>query len=158
MRVVGADFILGRIEFLLNWSGFSRSQVLEEIKKLIEKESKEIESEEDMTKYNYKEAVMEDVKSWIEENEIYDEDELNDILLLEDSVTGNASGSYTMSRWKAEENLCHNWEEIVEAAEEFCLEPMVSEACKYCAEWWDVLIRCRYLPEAIHEVLEEMKS
>lgn len=55
-----------------------------------------------MTKYNYLEAVKEDVKNYID-NEInftdFDsleelKEKLNDELWIEDSVTGNASGSY----------------------------------------------------------------
>lgn len=71
-----------------------------------------------MTTYNYLESVKEDVRNYIEENAIVVtsnnreelEQELNDTLFTEDSVTGNASGSYTFSTWQAEENLCHNIE------------------------------------------------
>ena len=69
--------------------------------------------------YDYKEAVKEDVKEYIRENYSADEirenletsaarsdfeEKLNDILWIEDSITGNASGSYTFNTWQAEEN------------------------------------------------------
>jgi len=118
-------------------------------------------------KYNYFEAVKADVKEYIE-NEInladYAgrrddlEEELNDTLWVEDSVTGNASGSYTFSTWKAEENLAHNWEEIEETAAEFGIEPKISDGYEYGAEWWDVSIRCRHLAGAIAEVLDELED
>lgn len=72
-------------------------------------------------KYNYLESMIEDIKDYIFDrhttNEIRElleieredwENTLNDALWCEDSVTGNGSGSYTFSTWKAEENLCHN--------------------------------------------------
>lgn len=58
---------------------------------------------------------------------------LYDTLFIDDSVTGNASGSYTFSTWQAEENLCHNMD-------------LLKEAC-------DVTIRCYLLPQAISNVL-----
>lgn len=66
------------------------------------------------------ECVKEDVGNCIEENKIVAtgsnreeaEQELNDTLFVNDSVTGNASGSYTFSTWQAEEDLCHNSESL----------------------------------------------
>lgn len=69
-----------------------------------------------MTKYNYLEAVKEDVKNYID-SEInftdFDsleelEEKLNDELWTEDSVTGNASDSYYCNSYKAEESIAHN--------------------------------------------------
>lgn len=117
-----------------------------------------------MEKYNYLQAVKEDVKSYIEENEIkvYSsnreevEQTLNDDLWAEDSVTGNASGSYTFSMWQAEENLCHNWELLAEAMEGFgCSDKnVIEEGAEYC----DVTIRCYLLGQAIAEVLDEVET
>lgn len=69
-----------------------------------------------MTKYNYMEAVKEDVKNYIDSEinfEDFDsleelEEKLNDELWTEDSVTGNASGSYYCNSYKAEESITHN--------------------------------------------------
>src|SRR5574344_1283934 len=80
-----------------------------------------------METYNYLEAVKDDVKSYID-NEVelsdYSSREelksyLNDELFTNDSVTGNASGSYTFSTWQAEENICHNLDLLGEALQEF---------------------------------------
>lgn len=115
-------------------------------------------------KYNYLSAIKEDVKNYIQENEIkvYSsnreeiEQTLNDDLWVEDSVTGNASGSYTFNTWQAEENLCHNWRLLAEAMEEFgCGDKNVIEEG---AEWADVTIRCYLLAQAIAEVLDEVET
>lgn len=119
-----------------------------------------------MERYNYLEAVKEDVREWIE-NEIdltkwesrEDlEEHLNEELWICDSVTGNASGSYTFNTWKAEENLAHNLDLIAEVAAEYGYEPKISDGYEYGAEWWDVSIRCYYLGQAIAEVLDELEE
>lgn len=115
-------------------------------------------------KYNYLQAVKEDVKQYIEENEIkvYSsnreeiEQTLNDDLWVEDSVTGNASGSYTFNAWQAEENLCHNWELLAEAMEEFGYSD--TNVIEKGAEWADLTIRCYLLAQAISEVLDEVET
>lgn len=109
--------------------------------------------------YNYLESVKEDVRSYIEENiNLKDftqeelEQKLNDDLFIEDTVTGNASGSYTFSTYEAEENLCHNMDLLKEALEEFGYG---IEYLENGAEACDVTIRCYLLGQAISEVLEE---
>ena len=114
-----------------------------------------------MGTYNYLEAVKEDVKSYIEnEVELSDyssreelESYLNDELFTNDSVTGNASGSYTFSIWQAEENICHNLDLLGEALQEFGSD---MDILKDGAEACDVTIRCYLLGQAINEVLDEM--
>lgn len=126
-----------------------------------------------MEKYDYLSAVKEDVKSWIEEHDEWKSDyadengkwlrednkddiyeDLNDRLFIEDSVTGNASGSYTFNTWQAEENLCHNLDLLGEALTEFCCEPnyITDKGVEAC----DVTIRCYLLGQAIGDVLDEM--
>lgn len=116
-----------------------------------------------MTTYNYLESVKEDVRNYIEENAIVVtsnnreelEQELNDTLFTEDSVTGNASGSYTFSTWQAEENLCHNIELLQEALTEFgCDISYLKKGAEAC----DVTIRCYLLSQAISEVLDEIEE
>lgn len=118
-------------------------------------------------RYNYLAAVKEDVRQAIAENytpEDYRgnrdglEEELNDQLWIDDSVTGNASGSYYCNAWKAEEALAHNLDLIAEVAAEFGIEPTVSDGYEHGAEWWDVTIRCYYLGQAIAEVLDEFEE
>lgn len=115
-----------------------------------------------MNTYNYLESVKEDVRNYIEENAIVVtsdnrkevEQELNDTLFVNDSVTGNASGSYTFSTWQAEENLCHNFELLTDALEELGYD---LSYLKKGAEACDVLIRCYLLGQAISEVLDEIE-
>lgn len=114
-------------------------------------------------KYNYREAVKDDVLEYIN-NEINFEDfdtledleeHLNDVLFNEDSVTGNASGSYTFNTYEAEENICHNFDLLADALDEF------GEACDILrdgAEAADVTIRCYLLGECIADALEEIES
>ena len=66
-----------------------------------------------MERCDYHEAVYDDVVDYIRENinfADYDTvedlaDHLNNELWAHDSVTGNASGSYTCNAWQAEENV-----------------------------------------------------
>lgn len=116
-----------------------------------------------MTEYNYLYAMTKDIIDYIEENidlGEYDaleelEEHLNVILWTEDSVTGNASGSYTFSTWKAEEYLCHNLDLLADALREFgCgLDYFLEKG----AEAADVTIRCYLLGQAVSEALEEIK-
>jgi len=113
-----------------------------------------------MEKYNYFEAVKEDVKAYIEEHDITvtedNKDELReslyDDLFISDSVTGNASGSYTFSTWQAEENLCHNLDLLKEALEEFGDDCNILDSAESC----DVTIRCYLLGQVISSVLDEL--
>lgn len=114
--------------------------------------------------YNYLEAVAEDVREYIN-NEIdlnewrgdRDglEEKLNDDLWTVDSVTGNASGSYTFSTWQAEEYLAHNWDVLEEALAEF---GNTENPIEQGAEWCDVTIRCYLLGQAIAEVLDDLEE
>jgi hypothetical protein len=116
-----------------------------------------------MEKYNYFEAVKNDVLDYIKENEIKvttsnkDElaDSLNDDLWANDSVTGNGSGSYFFNTWKAEEAICHNLDLLGEACEEF---GSTADLLKDGAEACDVTIRCYLLPQAISEALDELEE
>ena len=112
-----------------------------------------------MEKYNYREALMEDIRNYIKENNIRVtsdnrdelEEELRDTLWNNDSVTGNASGSYTFNAWQAEENLCHNLDLLDDACVEFCCEPKIDDP-----EGCDVTIRCYLLGECLSSVLDEL--
>lgn len=117
-----------------------------------------------MEKYNYLWSVEEDVQQYITDNNIqmsdYEDREeleqyLNDTLWNEDSVTGNASGSYFFSRWKAEEAICHNLDLLSDVAYEFGgnMSSYISDP-----ELADVSIRCYVLGEAISKVLDDMEA
>lgn len=116
-----------------------------------------------MERYDYLEAVKEDVLNYINENNIVVtsenrdevEQELNDTLFTCDSVTGNASGSYTFSTWTAEEYLCHNLELLREALTEFGYDMSYVERG---AEACDVTIRCYLLGQAISDALDGIET
>ena len=103
-------------------------------------------------KYNYYKAMKEDIKNYLEENELQlNEDTYNDIydeMFVSDYITGNASGSYTFSTYQAEENIYHNLDLLKEACEEFCCEPKFDNA-----EWCDVTIRCYLLGQVLSEMM-----
>lgn len=114
--------------------------------------------------YNYLENVTNDAKQAILENlenwNFSDREELeeiaNDNLWTNDGVTGNASGSYTCNAWEAEENLCHNMDELEEACNEFGQD--MGEAVRQGAEYCDVTIRCYLLSQAISAAIDELEE
>ena len=124
--------------------------------------------------YNYLEAVIADVKEWIEYNmdlehdiitgQFEDRDEieeyLNDTLFIDDSVTGNASGSYTFNREEAKNYVLADIDTVREALQEFGTDAgTIAE--KFLDEDWeyfDVTARCYILGQAIAEVLDELEE
>lgn len=116
-----------------------------------------------MEQYDYLEQVTSDVKdyvNWEIDTHDYEDreelaDDLRDRLFNNDSVTGNASGSYYCNAWKAEEALCHNLDLMVEAYEEFGGMPSMDD---FSAEEADVAIRCYLLPQAIEAALDELED
>lgn len=117
-----------------------------------------------MEKYDYLEAVTADAKKAILENvnnwDFNDREELeeiaNDELWTDDSVTGNASGSYYCNTWCAEESLCHNWDLLEEAADEFGQD--IGELFCAGAETADVTIRCYLLGRAISDAINDLEN
>ena len=119
------------------------------------------------TRYDYKEAMVVDITDYIRQNYTKDEiierfndraeweEELNDELWVNDSVTGNASGSYTFSAYQAEEYIAHNLDLLAEALSEFGEDVNVLEKG---AEWCDVTIRCYLLHWAINRALDEIED
>ena len=111
-------------------------------------------------RYDYREVVKNDIKEYLDEHcekgkRITDKerDSLYDDMFVSDSVTGNASGSYTFNSWEAEENVCHNLDLLGEAVEEFGGGDVLAE--KMSGEWADVTIRCYLLGQLLDEVIEE---
>lgn len=116
-------------------------------------------------RYNYLDAVTDDVREYIrDEIDLSEwkgdrdglEEKLKDDLWTIDGVTGNASGSYYCNAWRAEEALCHNWDLLAEALEEFGQDG--TDVLKQGAEAMDVTIRCYLLGQAIAEALDELKE
>ena len=118
-----------------------------------------------MDKYDYRQAVRDDILDYIKEHDIKVTDNnreevegfLYDTLFAEDSVTGNASGSYTFNTWKAEEYLCHNLDLLAEAIDEFGADAGTYKDCIESAETADVIIRCYLLNECLSSVLDELE-
>lgn len=115
--------------------------------------------------YSYPKAVKSDIREYLKEELdvctfgllIQGDDDtietVRDDLFNEDSVTGNASGSYTMNTLKAEENLVGNWDLLEEAMSEFDLHVNPIEKG---AEWCDSLIRCYLVDWCFTEALKEI--
>lgn len=116
-----------------------------------------------MEKYNYRKALENDIRCYLEQEYSGEElqaelqadfeetfERLYEDLWIYDGVTGNASGSYFFSRWYAEEALCHNFDLVSDMIAEFGLP--TSGICD--AERVDVSIRCYLLYGVLRSVLE----
>ena len=121
-------------------------------------QNKEIE----MTKAEYLEQIKSDIKDYIDENKIVVHDErgresLYNKLWVSDSVTGNASGSYTCNDYQAKQNVKDIIfeDETLDMFREFGYERIPLEKG---AEFLDVSIRCFLLSEALDSVLNEMEQ
>lgn len=89
------------------------------------------------------------------------EDKLNDDCFISDSVTGNASGSYYFSRFKAAEKVysnCNNRDLLVDALECFGDEAESYKRALIDPEYADVTIRCYYLGEVVARVLDDIEE
>ena len=110
-----------------------------------------------MERYDYRKALREDILEYFREHDITgfvserERELMYDRMWVDDSVTGNASGSYTFSTWQAEENICHNFDLIDELQHEWGK----SDRGLDNAEYWDVSIRCYLLGQVLDEVISE---
>lgn len=114
----------------------------------------------------YMEAVKKDIKQYIDFEVDLDQYEdmdaayeaLYDTLWLTDSVTGNASGSYTFSWEEARKCVMEDAETVTEALKEFgCdAETITKHFLDQDWEWFDVTARCYVCSSALYEVLEEI--
>lgn len=119
-----------------------------------------------MVMYDYYEAVKEDVLNYIKEEvdmNGMDLDELKEQLwedlINNDSVTGNASGSYTFCRSEAQKYVKENKDLVREMCDEF-------EDHQRIANQWltddykliDVCLRCYVLVNAIEMAVEELET
>lgn len=115
-------------------------------------------------KYDYYNAMKDDIKEYLKENyerEDYENtrkddlyEKLYDDLWVEDSVTGNGSGSYTFNAFESGEYIAHNMDLLREALQEFGYLP--TQWVSKGEEWCDVTIRCYLLPQVLSEVLDEI--
>lgn len=128
-------------------------------KKIKAKNKNEVKEAKMTERYDYEEEIKNDIRQWINDNKdylkSYDYDDLYDRLWVADSVTGNASGSYTFSAYQAEQNLVGNKELLIEALNAFGGDFVKALES---AEYADVTIRCYLLGCCLSEVLEEMRE
>ena len=119
--------------------------------------------------YDYKEIIKSDVREWMDDNkdELKGLDRIDmfnvvyDSCWVDDSVTGNASGSYTFSRWEARKNFFED-----EDADEYVSQMIEDgfsneeEIGKLVAssnwEKLDVYIRCWLLNQCVSEIMDEI--
>lgn len=117
--------------------------------------------------YDYLESMKADINEYLEENtELLEldreelEEKLNDDLWINDSVTGNASGSYTFCRATAKEYVEDNMDLVQEVVNESCIsaDTVAEKFLNEDYEYLDVSIRCYLLGAAIYEVLESLDN
>lgn len=114
--------------------------------------------------YNYHIAVKDDIREYIKENYGSVTEEMrNDVfdeVLGDDSVTGNASGSYTMNRAVAKEYIIENIDLLKKAADEYGFDKKdIGE--QFLSEQWeylDVLIRLYLVGEYFDNIFSEFLS
>lgn len=125
--------------------------------------------------YDYRDAMTDDIKEYIDENvtisddgytygdEVYEDGQelfeaLNDDLWIDDSVTGNGSGSYTFDREKAKGYVVDNIDLVGEMIEEFDIDAKTigEKFIEQDWEYFDVSLRCYLLGEVLGTVLNEM--
>ena len=124
--------------------------------------------------YDYEEAVRSDIKDYILESydrndlaDFDDEDDfkdcLIDILVDEDSITGNANGSYYCNSYKAQEALNGNMDLLRDACEALDLsnEEVGERFLDGDFEYFDCIVRCyivtytNVIEDVVDELLEE---
>lgn len=119
--------------------------------------------------YDYLENVTADVRDYVEQKVDLSEwagdrdgleEKLNDDLWTCDSVTGNASGSYTFNRVQAQIYVLDGMDELQEAVNEFGIdsETIGEKFLESDWEYFDVTIRCYLLGQAIAAVLDDLEE
>lgn len=119
--------------------------------------------------YNYLEAMVEDITEWMEYNnfdlsEYADLEEaheyLHDELWDKDDITGNGEMGYA-TKVDYENYLCHNWDSLIDAIEDFCVNAntiitlLQKRDVNIILQWCDTLIRLNTLDMAIATALDD---
>lgn len=130
-----------------------------------------------MAKYKYEDAVRADVREWIDDRIKYDgefaklmQDAINgdtdvidvyekchDDMWVDDSVTGNASGSYTCNANKAKSYICDDLDTVLDVLSQNDRDEDIGRMFTH-KEWEliDVGVRCYLLGDAVQLVLRDM--
>lgn len=118
--------------------------------------------------YNYLEAMVEDITEWMKYNhfdlsEYIDLEEaheyLHDELWDDDDITGNGEMGYA-TKVDYENYLCHNWDSLINAIEDFCVDAdtimalLQKRDVNIILQWCDSLIRLNTLDMAIATALD----
>lgn len=103
----------------------------------------------------YKKQVLESLAEYGGKYKGKDGEEIRELALMDDSITGNASGSYYCNAWKAEQSLYKSGvlfdsEFLNSLAGYGMTNPLAGGA-----EWLDVMARCIALDYINDEELEE---
>ena len=121
-----------------------------------------------MKKYDYRAAMVEDIKDYIKSNDIelrLEDDEfstyLYDELFCEDNITGNGAFFYDTEN-KCSEYLSDNFDLLYEAIRDFGMLDDAMGIIKHyenrtLARYFDCTIRCYLLGECLDQALEELK-
>lgn len=122
--------------------------------------------------YDYYEAMEMDILNYINDNYTTKEqlekledmdgwrEELEEACWVEDSITGNASGSYTFNRYKAKGYVLDNIDLLRDALECYDVDPRTI-GLKFLDEDWeylDVTIRCYMLGNMVQSVLDFLED
>lgn len=122
-----------------------------------------------MEKYDYRAAMVKDIKDYITNNpdlwaDPMNEDDISnywyDLLWSEDCITGNGTYWYE-SESVCEEYLSHNIDLALEAVQEFGIDmkALLDAASRNsAARYMDCTIRCYLLGECIDKALEELNK
>ena len=119
--------------------------------------------------YSYKEVVRSDVREWIDNNKEQIEgldrpdayEVVYDSCWVADEVTGNASGSYTFSRYEARQNFFNDDDSddyISQMIEDgfISADELGKKVAESNWEYIDLSIRCWLLCDAVSDVLDEI--
>ena len=107
---------------------------------------------------------LDDNESWYNMSDFSDADDFQERIYEDmwtaDSVTGNASGSYTFNSAEAREHVLADMETVKDALQEFCVdakeigEKFLNEEW----EWLDVTARCYVLGQAVGAWIDENRE
>ena len=125
-----------------------------------------------MKKYNYREAIINDLKDWIINEAVISElKDLNYEELFEsiydeafgiNSITGNGPDYYDTED-NCSKYLASNIDLLYLAAQNYCIDDDINTLIKHyedksLARYFDSIIRCYLLGDCIDEVLKEIKG
>lgn len=113
---------------------------------------------EDVTEYLTGENTPEELRELMTDRDEW-EQKLNDDLWMVDSITGNASGSYTFCRYTAKAYVTDNMSLLVDALHDFGTdnEEIANRFLDEDWEYFDVTIRCYLLSQAINLAIDEIE-